>query len=499
MPISPLTLKNGQSFSLSDVPSLSIKAFRTWICASTTANPPADMRLMALWCVPEKDPSTLYALLGDETNQTLHVSSCPVGQEYPALTPQCMQAHLFEREIFEQLGIRPLNHPWLKPVRFPLGSHHPSHTIGEMDFFQIKGEEIHEVGVGPVHAGVIEPGHFRFQCKGEVVKHLEISLGYQHRGIEQTLCTAPPSLQRHLVEAASGDSTVGHTWAYCQALEGLAGCDIPPRAQAIRGIGLELERLACHIGDMGAISGDIGFLPTSSFCGRIRGDVLNMTATICGNRFSRGLLRPGGVAHDIDPEMAKDLMNRLDRAWQETDGALRLFWDTPSVLGRLEHTGKISPETAMDLGLVGPVARACGLKQDVRHNFPTGPYESHSISPVVGTLGGVFDRAKIRTKEINHSVAFIREMLTQLPDSPILAPLPEVPENQMTISLIEGWRGEICHIAQTGSQGKLIHYKIIDPSFHNWFGVAQSLRDEGISDFPLCNKSFNLSYCGFDL
>ena len=457
------------------------------------------MRMIALWCVQGKDRSMLYGLLAHDKNQSLRLCSCLVGQEYPALTPECTQAHLFEREIFEELGIMPKDHPWLKPVRFPQTSHHPQKTIGEMDFFQIKGEEIHEVGVGPVHAGVIEPGHFRFQCQGEKVKHLEISLGYQHRGIEQTLCTATASMRRHLMEVASGDTTVGHTWAYCQSMEGLGGCKVPPRAQAIRAIALELERLACHIGDMGAISGDIGFLPTSSFCGRIRGDVLNMTATICGNRFSRGLLRPGGVAYDIDQSMAENLLLRLDKAWKETDGALQLFWDTPSVLGRLEHTGMISLETALDLGFVGPVARACGLKQDVRQNFPSPPYDAHTIPLVTGKLGGVFDRAKVRTKEINHSVAFIREMLTRLPKSSIMAPMPSLPAKRMVVSLTEGWRGEICHIAQTGPEGTLAHYKIIDPSFHNWFAVAYCLRDEGISDFPLCNKSFNLSYCGFDL
>src|SRR5439155_11497408 len=251
------------------------------------------------------------------------------GDRLPPLTRQFPEEHVFEREIAEQYGLIADGHPWLKPVRFH-GSYRPGHdawgrqtapTIGVMDYFRVEGEEIHEVAVGPVHAGIIEPGHFRFQCQGEEVFHLEISLGYQHRGAEHSLAGGPNRRTIHTMEAVAGDTSIGHATAYCQVVEALAGCQIPVRAEVLRGVALELERLANHTGDLGALANDVAFLPTASYCGRLRGDFLNLMALLCGNRFGRCLVRPGGVGFDLDADRKRQCLERLEAAYRDVQSA----------------------------------------------------------------------------------------------------------------------------------------------------------------------------------
>jgi Ni,Fe-hydrogenase III large subunit len=470
----------------------------------------AGARIAALFGIPSADEAIrVLMVLADAATGTLSLVSTDAREEYPALTPDCPQAHWFEREIAEQWGIRPIGHPWLKPIRF-----HHSYRSGRdawgraavdailpcvTEFFRVEGAEVHEVAVGPVHAGVIEPGHFRFQCHGERVFHLEISLGYQHRGVERAMAGGPTPRSIPYMETLAGDTTIGHVTAYCQAVEALTGCRVPARADVLRGIALELERLANHTGDLGALAGDVGYLPTASFCGRLRGDFLNMSALLCGSRFGRGLVRPGGAGFDLEPARVAELGDRLDRTLKDVGGAVGLLWESPSVLARLEETGAVSQEVAAALGLVGVAARASGLERDVRFDFPAGIFRLAQIPVSSWQSGDVFARAWVRWLEIQRSAEFIRDQLRDLPEGPIRTAVGPLFPDHLVVSLVEGWRGEICHVAVTDGDGRLMRYKVVDPSFHNWMGLALALRDQEISDFPLCNKSFNLSYCGHDL
>jgi Ni,Fe-hydrogenase III large subunit len=479
---------NGRAIERAALPELSLGDLQREILAAVER----EQRVVALFGSAEPGGVRLVAVLADDRNGRLRLGQARVtGDAFESLTPGCAQVHLFERELAEQFGLRAVGHPWPKPVR------HASAGGGE--FYRVEGEEVHEVAVGPVHAGVIEPGHFRFQCHGEQVLHLEIALGYQHRGVERALVGGPGVRSIHYAETLAGDTSVGHATAYCQVLEALARCQKPPRAQALRAIALELERLANHVGDLGALANDVAFLPTASFCGRIRGDLLNATATLCGSRFGRGLVRPGGVRFDLAAAEIDDLLQRLDAAERDTAQAIGLLWDTPSVMARFEDTGPLPQEIARELGMVGPAARACGLPRDARHDQPSGLFRFAHIPVSTWQTGDVFARAYVRWLEVQRSFAFVREQLRALPPGEVRSSLGELAPEQIAVALVEGWRGELCHVALTDRAGRFERYKVVDPSFHNWMGVAYALRGQQISDFPLCNKSFNLSYCGHDL
>ena len=483
---------NGQAVALDQIPHHDLESFQRIVRRSIDSG----QRAASFFGTKADGGLDLMMVLADDDENQLNLLSTRVeGDTFPSITPDCNSLHLFEREIFEQFGVKPEGHPWLKPVRYPDADTLP----GGGDFYHIDGDEIHEVAVGPIHAGIIEPGHFRFSCHGEHIYHLEIALGYQHRGIEKAMVEQPAKRMLHYAENIAGDTAIGHATAHCQLIEALSGHKKTVRSQTLRGIALEFERLANHIGDIGALSGDIGFLPTASYCGRIRGDFLNMTAVLCGSRFGRGLLRPGGVEYDLSDAQIADLQHRLDLGEADATSAIELFFNTSSVLARLDGKGVLPADICQSLGVVGPAARASGLHRDVRHSQPSGIFRFVQLPLSTWDSCDAFARAYVRWLEIKHSIAFIREQLNALPAGDIQAPTGSLKPNHLAVSLIEGWRGELCHVAVTGETGAIQRYKIVDPSFHNWMGMAVALRDVEISDFPLCNKSFCLSYCGHDL
>ncbi len=474
-----------------------------------------DHRISAFFALEEPGGGhRLIAILADDLNGQLATGSCLLRKpSIKSISKICPQAQLFEREIAEQFGITVEGHPRLNPVRF----HRPfsgtdvwASPDGKgilpsvIPFKRVAGQDVHEVAVGPVHAGIIEPGHFRFQCHGEHVFNLEISLGYQHRGIEKSLLGGPDRRSVHLIETAAGDSTVAHTSAYCQILEALdptARAAVPGNGMVVRAVLLELERMANHAGDIGALANDVAFLPTSSYCGRIRGDFLNMTAMFCGNRFGRGAVIPGGASRSLDTKGIKKLERYFTDSLDDLADAANLLFASPSVTERFENCGVLPKDLAESIGAVGLAARASGICRDIRNDFPTGEYLKSCIPIAQCDSGDVHARALARWIEAKNSAAFILGHLEDLVDHVAAAKAPELKlqPDSLAISLVEGWRGEVCHVAVTGNDGRFRRYKMVDPSFHNWTALELVLKNELIYNFPLCNKSFNLSYCGFDL
>lgn len=438
----------------------------------------------------------LFIILADDANSEFFLSSVVFSandKSYESLTQDIPAFHIFEREFYEQFGIEPLNHPWLKPVRI---------NQDKYPFFEMTGEEVHQVAVGPIHAGVIEPGHFRFMCNGESVYHLEIMLGYQHRGIEEMMLKNPSN---QLAESINGDSVIAYNTAYSQTMEALKGIEISNKAQLIRKAALEMERAAIHIGDMGAIAGDIAYLMGASVFGATRTLVINTMLEICGSRFGRGLVTVGGVNYDIPDDVLNRALETLNKVSKDVDRMTNTMLKNSTVMSRLEKTGTVSTEKAAEIGLVGMAARASGVELDSRFDYPDKwmselGFERKTFKGV----GDVNSRFKLRYKEVKESISMVKKIFAKLKDykdEPIIVEgiNNKLSSDSFVISVVEGWRGEIVHIAMTDINRKISKYKIKDPSFNNWYGLGLAVRNNGISDFPLCNKSFNLSYSGNDL
>jgi len=496
-----LTIRNNQVVPLSDIPLISYDFFKE-----------TNLRLMeeseARHCVNyfgyrESGQIRLICCIADDTDHSIFITSAitPADAVLDSFTRPNANFERFEREIHENFGVEYRDHPWLKPLRYSYDRFDSSQKMENYPFVKVESDELHEVGVGPIHAGIIEPGHFRFICNGEQIMHLEIQLGYQHRGIERLFLQKSRVEERTiLAENIAGDTVVGHTTAFANLWESLIGAETTNSLNFSRTIALELERIAIHTGDLAAICGDIAYQLGNSVYGRLRTPIVNFFQEWGGNRLAKGLVRVGRMNYPFTSELGDRLLDIFNAYEPDFNEITKKLWRLPSALSRMERTGELTTGEAREIGVVGMAARASGLERDVRKSHPGNLYHEISHQPVVKHHGDVYSRAQIRKEEIKQSISYIKELLQDIPDNnDVNTEGMIIQPNVFVISLVEGWRGEICHCAVTGKKGDLLLYKIKDPSFHNWMALAQAVRNNEISDFPVCNKSFNLSYCGHDL
>ncbi|HHG84334.1 MAG TPA: NADH dehydrogenase subunit [Bacteroidetes bacterium] len=445
-------------------------------------------------CVVANDETGMVKILSQEHAKSWPKSMGSIAQRVPGM-------HLFEREMQENFGIQFEGHPWPKPLRYAFDRADQAAKMADFPFYKIDSNELHEVGVGPIHAGVIEPGHFRFLCNGETVLNLEIQLGWQHRGVEALMRNKESLLARTvLAESISGDTAIGHATAQVQTMEGLAEIEISDSLHLERAIALELERIAIHVGDLSAMCTDVAYQLGSATFGALRTPIINFLQSWCGNRFGKGLVRAGGSHYPLKANLKNALQKMLADFKAQFSLVAEHTFNLSSVQKRFEGIGTITTAQAKTLGAAGMAARMAGLRRDARWSHPSRAYQMVEVEPIVLDTGDVWARGMLRKLEIEQSISLILEML------PLHTPTSETPLRNLSLkpdswicTLTEGWRGEIVHCAGTDAQGNLQHYKIKDPSFHNWVALELSLRDLEISDFPINNKSYDLSYCGFDL
>lgn len=418
---------------------------------------------------------------------------------FHTLTREFPCAHVFEREIHERWGVEPRGHPWLKPVRFS-GANRG--RAAEYPFYRVDGKEVHEVGVGPIHAGVIEPGHFRFMCLGEQVHHLEIQLGYQHRDVESLLLARPLLSLGPLVETIAGDTSVGHAWAYAAAVEALYDREPTSSVSLTRGIGLELERVAMHLATLSGLFADIALLQGASTYGRLRTTAINTSMLVCGSRFGRGFVRPGPARARLDGPIVAVVRENLALLRRDLAPVNDLVRTSRTVAHRLVGVGVVGSDDARRLGVVGVAARASGVEVDTRLDpARRAPYAEAAPVLVVEKTGDCWARALVRIREIDASLDWLERAVERIEpgaaETPALADVP--PGRTLSVAVVEGFRGEIVHAIETDALGRVADYRVQDPSLRNWFALALAVRENEISDFPICNKSFDLSYCGNDL
>jgi Ni,Fe-hydrogenase III large subunit/Ni,Fe-hydrogenase III component G len=464
----------------------------------------------------ETDRFTLRYIFALGSTADLVIASVPLPPNqpaFPSLAGRWYLASRFEREIHDLFGITPSAHPDLR--RLPLHQFWPAdyHPLlkdaawpGDFlddgqpyPFRRVEGEGVYEITVGPVHAGIIEPGHFRFSVEGETIINLESRLYFVHKGVEKLFESASLARGLALAERISGDSSVAHTLAYCHAVEALAGAALPERAAYLRVVLLELERLHNHIGDVGAILTDTGFAVANAHALRLREGLLRRSQRLTGHRLLRGMVVPGGVACDWTEEQRAAIRATTGRVIADFEQIVEIATNNGSVLDRLHGTGSLPLQTAHEMQVVGIAARACGIPEDIRVDRPCAAYRALRPRLVTHPEGDVWARMMVRVDEAREAVRLIDAALARLPAGELAAPLPPLAEGRSAFGLVEGWRGPIWHWIVAGEHDSFRRVKIKDPSFANWPALNYAILDNIVPDFPLINKSFNLSYAGNDL
>lgn len=497
-----LSIKNNEAIAILNIPVLNyldFLEFNTGLMADETNH------CVQYFGYRQKNALKLICCMANDTEGNIKITSSEVGidnhEVHPSFSKRHLSFHFFEREIYENFGLKYADHPWLKPVRYPFDKADKNSTVANYPFRQIESEELHEVGVGPIHAGIIEPGHFRFICSGEQILHLEIQLGYQHRGIEQLMLGKKKLLERNMVaESISGDTVVGHTTAFAKTWESLCGFTATEDMQFTRTLALEWERIAVHTGDLSALCADIAYQLGSSVFGRLRTPIINSFQVWCGNRLAKSLIRAKQNPFPFTTETADTFRKVMDAYEPDYFEMYQRMRNLPSVLARFEKTGIVTKEQASEIGTVGMAARMCNIHRDIRASHPHDLYVGLNHQLITKHHGDVYSRVQIRKQEILQSFVYVRHFMDSIPPVSFQNEELNPPKlNTFSLSLVEGWRGEICHCAITDEKGELLVYKIKDPSVHNWLALALAVRNNEISDFPVCNKSFNLSYCGHDL
>lgn len=477
----------------------------------------AEARLVAEWAAEETPLGRgfgVYACYQKGSEFLVVKSDVPAdAPSFPTIKRKFVAAWRFERQIRSLMGVVPEGHPDPRPwIKFedwpadvwPLRKEFDARTRmprveGSYRWIRADGEGVYEIPVGPVHAGIIEPGHFRFQAVGEEVINLEERLGYVHKGIEKRFESLSWEEGARLAGRVSGDTTVAHALAYCRAVEAMAGCAPPERALWLRALFLERERIANHLGDIGAICNDVAFAILLFQLHTLKERLVRTNDRLFGHRFMMDRIVPGGVAADLDGEGVAAMLRELDGFSGEFERLVRIYDENPSLEDRVKETGILTPEQARDLGTVGIVARASGLGLDSRVQSPFPPYDRLMPRVPVYPAGDVNARVWVRIDEIRESVLLIRQILETLPAGELRSPFTPPAPDRSGIAFVEGWRGEIVYWVQAGPNGEINRCMVRDPSSVNWLALEQAIHGNIVPDFPVCNKSFNQSYSGHDL